>query len=212
MLGFLASATRIVGISLIALVALEWLRANGFRLREAHRPDAWRGLGLGFRRRGYQLVWLLVIPLGLVSQMVFLERAFGDPIAFWTTQTTFGRTGFNPLAALTRDLEPVFHHLSGRVPWNVPVDVAALALVLVSSVWIGLKLGSSYAVYSLIGVLVPLAGGTGSLAWYALVLFPVFMVLAHAGRKAMLDGIIRTVWPIGLGLMTALFVCWVFVG
>ncbi len=211
-LGCLASATRIVGISLVALVALEWLRDNGFRFRTAHRLEAWRNLWSGFSRRGYQLVWLLAIPLGLVSQMVFLGRAFGDPIAFWTTQATFGRTGFNPLVALIRDLEPVFRYSSGRLPWNVPIDLAALVLVLASSVWIGSKLGSSYAVYALIGVFVPLAGGTGSLARYVVVLFPVFMVLAHAGRKPMIDGAIRTIWPIGLGLLTALFVCWVFVG
>ena len=62
------------------------------------------------------------------------------------------------------------------------------------------------AVYTLLSVVVPLSGTMlQSLTRYTMVTFPVFIVLAIAGRSYLVDQTIRTVFVILLGLMTALF-------
>ncbi len=192
----LAAATRPTGILLGLPLLLEWFTS---------RP-----------RRTLEAGWFLVIPFGLVSFMVFLARAFNDPLAFWNTQSAFGRRGFDPtqpFAAITRDLEPLtrLNLQSGPVAWNVILDLGVLAgvLLLVPAIW--RFLGAGWALYSLLSMLVPTASGTGSLARYALVVFPAAMVLARSGCNSNLDRAIQLVSPIVLGLLAVLFSRWVFV-
>jgi Gpi18-like mannosyltransferase len=190
--GLLAASTRIVGITLLLPVLLEWWRS-----REPRRD--WFGL-----------FWIAMIPIGLISQMVFLERAFGDPITFWTTQESFNRIGINPINALARDLEPMFK--GGVFPWNVVVDLSAFALAMTTAIVAFKPLGSSYTTYTLLGVLIPLSGGTGSLARYVVVLFPVFMMLARWSNRSSVHWAALIVFSMGLIALTTLFVNWVFVG
>jgi Gpi18-like mannosyltransferase len=195
--GLLAASTRIVGITLLLPVLLEWWQSHN-TTRGARRFN-WLGL-----------LWICAIPIGLISQMLFLERAFGDPITFWTTQESFNRIGINPINALARDLEPIFK--GGAFPWNIIVDLSALAIAVTAAVMAFKPLGASYTVYTLLGVLIPLSGGTGSLARYVVVLFPVFMMLAQWGKRSSVHRAALTVSLIGLIGLTALFANWVFVG
>jgi hypothetical protein len=93
----------------------------------------------------------------------------------------------------------------------VILDLGVLAgvLLLVPAIW--RFLGAGWALYSLLSMLVPTASGTGSLARYALVVFPAAMVLARSGRNSNLDRAIQLVSPILLGLLAVLFSRWVFV-
>jgi Gpi18-like mannosyltransferase len=190
--GLLAASTRIVGITLLLPVLLEWWRS-----REPRRD--WFGL-----------IWIAMIPFGLISQMIFLERAFGDPITFWTTQDTFNRIGINPVNALARDLAPLVN--GGPFPWNVIVDLSAFAFAVTAAIAAFKPLGSSYTAYTLLGVLIPLSGGTGSLARYVVVLFPVFMMLAHWSKRSSVHWAALIVFSMGLIALTTLFVNWIFVG
>ena len=192
----LAAVTRPTGILLGLPLLLEWW---------AYRP-----------RRVLEFGWLLVIPLGPLSFMAFLTRAFNDPFAFWSTQSAFGRRNFDPgqpLAAIWRDLEPLLrvNLQTGPVAWNVVLDLGVLigVLLLIPSIW--RRLGVGWALYSLLAMLVPVASGTGSLARYALVVFPALLVLARKGQDERLDRIILIVSPVLLGLLTVLFSRWVFV-
>jgi Gpi18-like mannosyltransferase len=190
--GLLAASTRIVGITLLLPVLLEWWRS-----REPKRD--WFGL-----------FWIAMIPIGLISQVLFLERAFGDPITFWTTQESFNRIGINPINALARDLAPIFK--GDAFPWNVVVDLSAFALAVTAAIAAFKPLGSSYTAYTLLGVLIPLSGGTGSLVRYVVVLFPVFMTLAHWGKRPSVHWATLIIFSMGLITLTALFVNWIFVG
>jgi hypothetical protein len=192
----LAAVTRPTGILLGLPLLLEWL---------AHKP-----------RRPLEFAWLLTIPLGLLSFLAFLARAFNDPLAFWNTQSAFGRRNFDPsqpLAAIWRDLEPLLrvNLQTGPVAWNVVLDLGVLAgvLILIPSIW--RRLGAGWALYSLLAMLIPTASGTGSLARYALVIFPALLVLARKGNDERLDRIILIVSPVLLGLLTVMFSRWVFV-
>jgi Mannosyltransferase (PIG-V) len=162
LIGLLASSTRINGAIILVPLVIQYL-VDVFQTPKKTRAS----LGL----------WLLLVPLGLISHMVFLERHFSDPTAFWTVQSTFGRMGWNPLGAISRDLAPVIAGHWQRA-WNVPVDLSALVLALVTGIIALRSLGVAYGIWALLGVLIPLLSGTGSLLRYVCVLFPVFMVLA----------------------------------
>jgi len=118
--------------------------------------------------------------LGLVSYVVFLGVTFQDPIAFWTVQSLWGRDNRGPIAA-------VANAISGfqtgdlwtgtSVYWNVPLDLGALVMALVIGIAVLRRLGAGYGLYTLLSVLIPTWSSIGSMIRFAVVLFPVFMVL-----------------------------------
>ena len=63
----------------------------------------------------------------------------------------------------------------------------------------------------LISIIIPASSGTGSLSRYALVIFPIFMILGRWGRHSMLDRLLFFSFCVLLGLLTTIFVNWIFV-
>jgi hypothetical protein len=179
----LASGTRIVGAVLCLALLLEYLR------RQPRAPWGW--------------VWAIVPLLAPLSFSLFLARVYGDPVAFWSVQSSFGRTGFDPLNAIWRDLEPLFR---GEFAWNVPLDLSALLFVLLLTPAVYRRLGAGYAVFTALSVLIPLMSGTGSLSRYALVAFPAFMVVSAGASRW-----VPWAFLVGLALLSALFAAWRFV-
>jgi hypothetical protein len=132
---------------------------------------------------------------------VFLGQMFGDFFAFWTVQPAFGRSGFNPLAAIWRDIQPL---LAGKFAWNVILDLGSLGLMcsLLPSLW---RLQSSYALYAALSLFLPLLSGTGSLSRYALLVVPMMLL----GNRF---GVVGLVFSVGLlFILTMLFSTWHFV-
>ena len=74
------------------------------------------------------------------------------------------------------------------------------------------RLGASYSLFTLLGVLIPGWSYSDSMIRYVAVLFPVFMMLGHWGRRPMVDRALSSVFPVLLGVSTAIFVNWVFLG
>jgi len=73
------------------------------------------------------------------------------------------------------------------------------------------RLGASYALYCIISIVIPSTSGTGSLSRYALVVFPVFMMLGYWGRRQWLDRLLVITFSVLLGVFTTMFVNWIFV-
>lgn len=158
--GFLASMTRITGLWMLLPLAWEYLAQRRFSLKRI-RPS---------------ILWLLLVPAGLGVYMMFLWYAFGNPFAFAETQVTGWGHGFTPVwTSLSRDLG----FLIDQAELWVIYEFAATAL-LAAAILAGLrKLRGSYNIYMLIGLLVPLAGGTTkSMSRYLVVVFPLFILMA----------------------------------
>jgi hypothetical protein len=80
-----ATATRFEAVALIpALLAILIQRTRG--------------------RIGWDALWLLAAPLGLLAYMAYLYRGWGDPVLFLRVHAIFGRGLSNPLATLARPL------------------------------------------------------------------------------------------------------------
>jgi hypothetical protein len=211
-MGMVTSAARIVGVVIWAVVLLEWMRVHGWTLNRILRREAWLGLMKGVRTDTGSLLWTGLIPLGLLSYMMFLKSQFGDPIAFWTTQSAWGRGSRGPFATVFRDLSGLLQQnfASGDIWWNAMLNLMVLAAALLIAVVVWRRMGTGYALYVLMGVLIPAMSGTGSLIRYVLVLFPLFMILAEWGRRSWLHQTLMVMFPLLLGIFTAIFVNWVF--
>jgi hypothetical protein len=195
-LGALASATRVTGVFILpALAVLYWQTFGGdWRSKAAWRQALWRK----------ELVSLCVVPAGVASYMCYLYAITGNPLAFKDILVTWGRgTGF----FLITLFDYVRNPLMIAVPWDFRIlNFAGACLALACGVillkWKQWALG----IYTLVAVIAALSSLVlQSQARYAMVLFPVFMVLAVAGKRRRVDEVIRTIFVGLLCLMTALF-------
>jgi hypothetical protein len=184
--GALASATRVTGILLLpALALLYWL---------TYRPD--------WRRR--DALSLALVPVGLVSFMYYLYLVTGNPLAFKDILVTWGRSAGLFVVPLLQYLR---HPLMIAIPWDFKLLNFAAAVTALACGLVLLKRRQwTLAFYTLASMVVALSSLLlQSQARYAMVVFPIFMVLAVAGRRARVDELIRAVFLVLLGLMTALF-------
>lgn len=212
--GILCSASRIVGFLIAGIVIYEWLMAHGWTLATIYKKQAWRNLWDGIRKDWPQLLIIALIPLGMVSYMVFLWRTFGDPIAFNTTQAAWGREMLGPVAIVLRDLGGLLRQnfLTGEIWYHVLLDLGAFFAVLFTVWAIWRRMGAGYGIYVLLAILIPMSSGSGSLTRYVLVIFPFFMMLAHWGRHTVLDRALLVGFSVFLGIFTTIFVNWIFIG
>lgn len=213
-MGILACATRIVGFLLGVALVLEWLRAIGWQWTRLHDRNMWRTAFRNGIGEWYNLIFIGLIGFGVLSYMLFLHQNFDDPIAFWTVQSAWGRKESGVVAVISGDLMKIFTQdwLTGKIYWHTALDLSAFAFVIAIGWAVMRQLGASYAVYTFLCMLIPANSGSGSLVRYALMAFPVFMILGWWGRRLWLDRFISTLFCVFLGVCSAVFVNWFFMG
>lgn len=181
--GGLLALARPNGVLIAAPLAVAYLAARGWRVRQA-RADA---------------LWLLLVPLGLLAYMLALLPITGDVLAPLKIQAAWGKISSTPWATL---FEP-------RYPFPVTTAierwvVIGLLVVAVRSFW--LLRDRSHAVYAAVFLLPPLFTGVlNSQARYAAPLFPLFVGLAVLGERRGVDLTIRAAFAAGL---IAAFAAW----
>jgi Gpi18-like mannosyltransferase len=210
--GVLTSASRIIGVFITAVVLYEWMRAHGWTLATLRRRESWQSLLHGLRSEPLNLLVICLIPAGMISYMVFLYMQFRDPIAFWTTQSAFGRQNLGPILSLLRELNIVLEQnlFAGEINYRIPLDIAAFLLAVIVGLFVWRRLGAGYAAFTLAGAIIPGWSSSGSMTRYVLVLFPIFMMLALWGRNRAVDQALTIGFTVFLGAFTAIFVNWVF--
>jgi hypothetical protein len=222
--GGLAAATRNGGVLL--LVPLLILYLYGPRSdRELDRPAA--GLWPRYRLRG-DVLWLALVPLGLLAYMAFLQIELGHPLAPFTHQLHWGRH-FIPLAGIPLGLLSLGRGMAAGIPGLDPalaahvtlvgqlrhvleVGFLILALALLRVCWRRLPLAyTAFAAISLaMAVSVPTSDDPlKSLPRFTLVMFPLWIALAlWATERRRVRGVIATCVPL-LALSTFMFVGWI---
>ncbi|HEV7798754.1 MAG TPA: mannosyltransferase family protein [Pyrinomonadaceae bacterium] len=188
--GALASATRANGILLLlALAVLYW---------EMYRPLV---NARALRKDGLAL---LLIPTGLVSFMIYLHRITGDAFAFKGAMAAWGRKAgffFSPLFEYLRHPTEIAAHWDFKL-----LNFLAVVLVLACGALLLKRRQFALAVYTFLAVLVALSSALlQSQARYAMVVFPVYMVLGTLGRRRNIDQTIRAIFLVLFALLTALF-------
>lgn len=187
--GALASATRTTGVLLLpALAVLYWEMYRPLHLKDLRKDS----LGL------------LLVPTGLLSFMIYLQVITGNALAFKDAMAAWGRKAgffFSPLFDYLAHPAVIAAHWDFRL-----LNFSAVAIALVCGIALLKQRHFALATYTLLAVLVALSSALlQSQARYAMVVFPVYMALAMAGRYTKIDQLIRNAFLVLLALMSALF-------
>jgi hypothetical protein len=194
-LGALASGTRVTGIFLLPALAVIYWQAYGgdWRRKETWRGAVWRK----------EVVGLLLVPAGLGSFMIYLHRITGNPLAFKDILVAWNRSAGFFLVTLYSYLSDPWLIIA---PWDFRlVNFAAPVLALGCGAWLMKQRQWALGLYTLICVMAALSSLVlQSQARYAMVLFPMYLVLAQAGERPHVDETIRAGSIALLCLMTGL--------
>lgn len=182
-LGGLAALTRPFGVLIVLPLLIE-----AWQVR-SERP-MWRSL-----------LTMSPIPLALLGYMAYLGYQFADPLAFLNAQSDWDRSLMAPWDTISRFLRGPFGLRKGA---HSLVDFAFMLLAASLAIASWKVLRRSYAVYISALVVFPLlTGSLVSFPQFVLTFFPMFLVMALAGRRPNLD---RSILIVGMGMGAAFMV------
>lgn len=173
-LAMFATLTRITGVLMVGVIALEWAATHGFTLSKIRQREAWAALGRGWRAEGWVLLAALGVPLALLSFMVYMGLNFGSMTAFIEAHNSV--RGESSLMRLIEDIIKVLTLQTRRFDIISGVGAFALALVMLPVVF---RLRGSYGWYFLLSAIIPLS--TGLISYMRLLggVFPLYLVLGQ---------------------------------
>ncbi len=204
LVGVAASLTRLHGMLVAVLLAGEWWRQR--QGAETEKPPL------------AALAAAAVTPLGTAAYMLYCLKAFGDPFAFATAASAWGRVPKPPFATMAGVVQaPPGGWFSGLLAGTIHVDnwidlTAVLAFLLLGCALLALGRWGE-GLFVVLGV--SLSFGSGLLMSqrrYMWVLFPVFVLLGVWGGRPWFDRTVTLLSALGLALCTALFANGYWVG
>lgn len=182
-IGILASGTRLVGVFL----CLSTFSKKPYKSRAP----------------------LLLIPLGLIFYMGYLQFNFNNAFYFLTAQSAFGQ---NRETAKIILLPQVFYRWTNQLLTTHGLVFANSAFELSTTIFaiilliIGLKtIKKDWIIFSICAIITPtLTGSLASMPRYVLVAFPIFILLAQI-KSNLVKTVIAVLFLIFLTVTTALF-------
>ncbi len=195
-LGCLAALTRVEGVILIVPFVIEWLTQD----RET-RP-----------RAIYDLLAGGLIVFGLAIYMAYLWVLSADPLYFSHVQIHWNRHLAPPWVSLANAFGKLTHGSGALVVANQSLEIAFTLLMIAVLLGGWHRLRPSYIAYMALSILVPMStSNLMSMPRFALVLFPMFAILARWGERPWVNNVILAFSLPLLGLFTVLFADWYWV-
>ncbi len=195
-IGFLAALTRTEGVLLVIPYAIEWYGTYKNALESGVR-NALGGL---------------LIPAGLAVYMAYLWVLRGDPLYFSHVQIHWNRHFAPPWVAFIDAISKVVHTTSGQIVANEMLEISFTVLMLAVLIGGWRRLRPSYIAYMGLSILIPMSTSSlMSMPRFALVLFPMFAILARWGDRPWINNVIVAFSLPLLGLFTVLFADWYWV-
>jgi hypothetical protein len=205
LLALLTTLSRFMGLLVVPLLVLEWVRQRQ-SWTEEKRPSM------------AALLAPAAAPLGTLAYAGYLWRAFGDPLAFSTASAAWARSPQSPLALVLEAVKTPAEgwwsaFLAGRIHIDNWIDLTAVMAFLALGMVLLIQRRWGESAFVLLGTFIPLSSGLlMSQRRYVWVLFPAFILLARWGGRPWVDRLITTLSLIGLTLFTALFANGYWVG
>jgi hypothetical protein len=197
------------GVLLAVPFVIEWATANWNALRDPFNPEQRATL----RRALLDLLPLILVPIGLALYMGYLWVLNGDPLYFSHVQIHWNRHFAAPWTAIINSWNQIKHAHNGQTIANQAIQLAFTALMIGVLVGGWRKLKPSYIAYMSLSILVPMSTSSlMSMQRFALVLFPMFAILALWGKRPPVNNAIVAFFLPLLGLFTVLFADWYWVG
>jgi len=177
-LGAFASATSFLGIFLLPALLWEWWEQRSTENLRLKTQDF------------FELIPILLIPLGLLFYMRFLASFYQDPLMFIHVQPAFGTQGSADKLILLYQVFWRYLKMIVSTRWDPLYFTVWLELLTTTGfgallVYAQLKkIRLSYLIFAFLAFLVPTLTGTfSSMPRYVLVLFPGFITLALIKNK-----------------------------
>jgi hypothetical protein len=213
-LGLLAVLLKFAGILLAPVLLVEYMSQHGWRLRKIR----------------FDILWLALIPAGIVFYMLYLWWRFSDPTAFldaqsdgWYHRASFFLTTYweDAIVRTWKSITGQFighydfvqDHGSGNVHYAL-FDALLPILLLVGAFIARKKLYAAEWAWLILGIIYPLsAGHTNSLARYMLPLWPGMLWLGMLGRRGRWPGVLLILaWLAMLAWCAGLYANAVWIG
>lgn len=195
-IGFFAALTRVEGVLLVVPFAMEWYAQ--------YRSALARGIG--------NLAAGILMPLGLSAYMGYLWVLRADPLYFSHVQIHWNRHLAAPWVSVTDAFAKIAHATTGQTVANELLELSFTALMVAVLLGGWKRLRPSYVAYLALSILVPMSTSSlMSMPRFALVLFPMFAILARWGERPWVNNLILAFSLPLLGLFTVLFADWYWV-
>jgi Gpi18-like mannosyltransferase len=166
--GGLVALTRVYGVAIFVPLAWEYWASRDRRER-AVSPTV---LALG------------LIPVGFALWLGYMQVAFGDPLIFLRVQSAWGRATMWPWETFQRVFSLPWSLHGGNSMLDLGFSLFYLLLIPIS--WRVLRPG--YALFMSLFLAILLSSGfLASVSRYGMTLFPLFILLALAGRRDTFD-------------------------
>jgi hypothetical protein len=237
LLGALAAVTRIEGVVLaVPLLMIAVWRPSANAGPAAGKPSA-GGVRERLRQPPIGAAWLLLVPLALAAFIGYLALRYGHGLAPFQTQSEFWQHQRTwPFGAAWRGAKAAWDGLRQLIqgplpPYRIPLYTGGpsfsamqdiylfVFLVLVVVAFIGglRRLPPAYSAYTFLSLALPLSDPVkvsplASLPRYAMVAFPLFIWLAQVVVRRRLTVHAVAIGAVLLGLFTAEFATWLWVG
>ena len=212
-LGALASCTRLIGIFLLPALLWEWNQHLKMK-NETFPAQGWSASGRKVLDFTFSAVRspLSLIPVGLLSYMLYLQVKFGDWLYFWHAQPVFGaqRSGasFVLLPQVIWRYLKIFTSVSissGAYFISLLEFISSLFALILIYIAIRHKVRMSYIIFSLLVFITPTLTGTfSSMPRYILMVFPILIVLGML-KSRRLKSILILAFTVILVILTLLF-------
>ena len=202
--GMLLSATRPTGLLIVLPLMVEYWQ----RPRPTTETVRLHGQEAASKTIRLDVLWLLLIPVGLLGFCVFNYIETGDFFYFKSVQSAWNRAFGNPFVVLWEGLkvgvsEPSFKKL-------LEVSFCGAALAGLTAFY--RRIGLAYWLLGMYSLLVPLSSGIASQPRFTVVVFPLFIVLALMSQRrwwdwvlsaflGLLQGVLMVFWSTGHGLV-----------
>ncbi|HET9095146.1 MAG TPA: mannosyltransferase family protein [Candidatus Baltobacteraceae bacterium] len=208
-IGLFASMTRVEGVLLAVPFVIEWATANWSLLRDAFDPEKTKALA----RSLIDLLPLVLIGAGLGLYMGYLWVLNGDPLYFSHVQIHWDRHLAAPWTSVWNSWHKMTHAVNGQTVANQAIELSFTALMVGVLLGGWRKLKPSYIAYMGLSIIVPMSTSSlMSMQRFALVLFPMFAILALWGRRPSVNNALVAFFLPLLGLFTVLFADWYWIG
>lgn len=187
--GFCLSLTRSVGVLVVLPLLYEGLMPL---IKENYDLKSFKSCG----DKILPLFYLLLIPLGTFSYMIFNYHLTGDFMAFAHAQVMWPRHLANPLGILINN----YH---GNIYTAFEAAFATISIFIF--IFFYRKIRFSYWLFGIYSIFVPLSTGIQSMPRYILVIFPIYILLAGITKDrisedlftisfALLQGFLMVFW------------------
>jgi hypothetical protein len=153
-----------------------------------------------------------VIPLGLALYMAYLWVLRADPLYFSHVQIHWNRHFAPPWISVINAFEKIAHATQPQTIANQSLELVFTALMIAVLLGGWRQLRPSYIAYMALSILIPMSTSSlMSMPRFALVLFPMFAILARWGERPAVNNLIVALSLPLLGLFTVLYADWYWV-